>query len=248
MVKLALKLSEAMNSMNSLYHITKGAIKIILDVFFPFLCISCKTHIKPNADVNGQAPICEYCFKSIIIKGFIDNTGSPLKVLSIGNYSDETLRNLIHAFKYEKRKSADKIFARLIDKYLMAVNLANSIDLKNTIIVPVPLYPKKERQRGFNQAEVIAKHLSNQLKTPLRTDIIKRVRNTAPQISLRDNKEREENLKDSFALNKNAPQLADKNIIIVDDVYTSGATIKEAARVLKKLKPKSITAFVIAKA
>ncbi len=217
--------------MNTLY-------KSILDILFPPLCVSCSKYL--HSDHLG--PICELCFEGITLKPYL----SPAEVISIGSYEDETLRKLIHTFKYEKIRSIDKTIGALIKKYLKQEPFL--LNAENSIIVPIPLHPKKERKRGFNQAEVIAQILGKQLKIEVRTDIVKRIKNTDPQISLKNSKERAVNIKDAFKLLKNAEtKIQNKNIIVVDDVYTSGATIKEASRILKKLNPKKITAFVIAK-
>lgn len=171
-----------------------------------------------------------------------------MRIFSIGSYTDPHLRRLIYGLKYDKIRSISQIFARLIKKSLAGVNLEKIFATKEPIVIPIPLHRKKEKQRGFNQAEIIAQALSNEIKAPLEKNMLTRIKNTAPQMSLKDPKERAENIKNCFALNGSCTELADKDIIIVDDIYTSGATIKEAAKVLRKIKPKSITAFVIARA
>lgn len=213
--------------------------KYLLDILFPLVCIDCRAHIENDA--NG--PICGYCFQGIAI-------GRSHRLLfAIGNYNDETLRKLIHALKYERVRTVEKVLSGLIKKYLENLIPKALGDEANSIFVPIPLHAKKARQRGFNQAEIIANLLNEHTKIPVRTDIIKRVKNTKPQIHLSDYKEREKNVENSFALvNTGEETFKNKNIIIVDDVYTSGATITEATRVLRKLKPKSIKALVIARA
>ena len=118
--------------------------------------------------------------------------------------------------------------------------------LENCIVVPVPLYPSRRRKRGFNQAEILAEIVSKHFGWQLETRVFKRIRETKPQIEMKDYKDREANIKNCFDVtNKNA--IKNKNIILVDDVYTSGATMKEAIKILKRGGAANIIALTVAK-
>ena len=137
---------------------------------------------------------------------------------------------------------------RLVKKYLSGVNTSEIGDSKNSIIIPIPLHHKKRRKRGFNQSDIIADILSQYLNLPVYKNVLKKIRDTKPQMTLRKSEERSENISNSFTLAENYPKdIEGKNIIIVDDVCTSGATIKEARKVLSRLKPRKVIGFVIAK-
>ena len=97
------------------------------------------------------------------------------------------------------------------------------------MIIPIPMYKRKKRQRGYNQAEILAKCLGKRLQIPVDTKSLARVRKTIPQKSL-GRKEREINLKNAFKTSTNALEL--KKVLLVDDIYTTGVTMDEAAKVL----------------
>lgn len=96
-------------------------------------------------------------------------------------------------------------------------------------IIPVPLYKKKRRKRGFNQAEIIAKALSKKLNIPIYGNILKRVKDTQPQKEL-NRLQRKKNLENAFIIDKNIVKL--KKVILVDDIYTTGSTIDSCAKIL----------------
>jgi len=111
-------------------------------------------------------------------------------------------------------------------------------------LVPIPLHSSRFRHRGFNQAEVIAQALGKRLNIPVRNDILKRIRKTTPQVEMKDRSKRLENMKNVFSLD-NSPACSDaatsgrqlatrySSILLVDDVFTTGATLNSAASVLK---------------
>jgi len=158
----------------------------------------------------------------------------------------------------------------------LATFMAESLgDKKFDLLVPVPLFRKRQKERGFNQAELLANEIGNLMGIPLATNIIKRTRKTKPQEKM-TNDERVANQKDAYELisapfmDSSAPTLGQmqsalsldspsesstkfirnilegKNILIVDDVITSGATVEEVAKILKKGKPKSINVVAVA--
>ena len=98
-------------------------------------------------------------------------------------------------------------------------------------IIPVPLHPSKKRKRGFNQAEILARELSEQTGIPVYTDVLFRIRKTSPQKMLGPG-ERKANLKGAFAVS--AKWKACRNVLLIDDIYTTGSTIERCAGMLKK--------------
>ncbi len=118
---------------------------------------------------------------------------------------------------------------------------------KQSVFVPIPLHPSRRRIRGFNQAEMIARVLSKRFDIPIRTDILKRVRKTVPQVDMKNREDRLNNMKDVFRVNKEAIQSVQQHIIIlVDDVYTTGATIQSACEALKRAGVKRVWGLTIA--
>ena len=112
-------------------------------------------------------------------------------------------------------------------------------------MVPVPLSKRKLKRRGFNQAEEIAKELSKILRIPLISSCLVKIKETPSQTELSE-KERKEKIRRAFLV-KEKQGIEDKKILLVDDVYTTGATIEEAAKVLKEAGAKEVFGMVIAR-
>jgi len=113
------------------------------------------------------------------------------------------------------------------------------------MIVPVPLHIKKLRQRGFNQSAILARALKKKWRIPLNYFLLKRAKFTLTQTGL-DKKEREKNIKGAFEVTS-AKDVKDKNIILVDDVYTTGATVNECAKTLRKAGAKDVAILTLAR-
>jgi competence protein ComFC len=160
-------------------------------------------------------------------------------LVTIGVYNG-LLKNLIYRFKYESQKNYTIPLARLLSQKII-----NEIDLPSiNYISCIPLHPEKQKQRGFNQAEMIARQVSRDLGKPF-LNIFSRIKNTKPQFSL-NIENRADNLKDAFKIISKKP-LKDKKIIIVDDIFTTGATIQEACRVLQENSVSEIYVAVLAR-
>lgn len=114
--------------------------------------------------------------------------------------------------------------------------------------VPIPLHPSRYRDRGFNQAEVIAHALSMRLNIPVRTNVLIRTKKTTPQVEMRDQKKRLANMKDVFVVRESSTmkQLNNVTIILVDDVFTTGATLRSAASILKHSGVKFVWGITLA--
>ena len=117
---------------------------------------------------------------------------------------------------------------------------------ENSLIVPVPLHSKKLRERGFNQSLILAKEISKKFAVSLDFMTLRRNINTEPQISL-GKKERESNVHGVFSVT-DPDKVKGQRIILVDDVYTSGSTVKECARVLMKNKAAAVVVVTLARA
>ena len=105
--------------------------------------------------------------------------------------------------------------------------------LASVVIIPIPLSPKRLRQRGYNQSELIGHFLSDRLSVRMKADILIKIKDTPSQVEIKDRKERLKNLQGAFAV-KNPEEIKDKIVILVDDIITTGATLNEAKKVLKQ--------------
>jgi ComF family protein len=155
------------------------------------------------------------------------------RAVAYGSY-DGGLRDLIHLLKYQQVRPAAAVLGRMLGNSVAA--LEPSLPDGAIQVVPVPLHLRKQAQRGFNQAEVIARVALKQLGRPerfhLRTGVLIRQRETGSQIGLTRH-QRRENVRGAFAVIHPTP-IAHRNILLVDDVLTTGTTASECARVLRR--------------
>ena len=160
------------------------------------------------------------------------------RAVAYGNY-DAALRDLIHLLKFDQVRPASSVLGRLLADSIAA--LEPSFPAGPIAVVPVPLHPHKQSHRGFNQAEVIARAALKELRDRcpgsderyvLCTNALIRSRETGSQIGLTRH-QRRQNLRGAFAI-KDATPIANRDVLLVDDVYTTGSTASECARVLRR--------------
>ena len=162
-------------------------------------------------------------------------------------YKNPLIKNLIKRFKYEPFvKELAKDLASLIIAHFQLLDPPPNFGGGDYVLLPVPLEKRKLKWRGFNQSEEIGKEISKFLNIPLINDILFKIKETLPQVELSE-KEREENIKGVFII-RNRKKISGKKILLVDDVYTTGSTMKECAQLLKKAGAKEVIGIVIARA
>jgi len=161
---------------------------------------------------------------------------------SSGRYQG-ILKDIILLFKYRKFSILGKELARLAHN-----NLREKRELFSglEIVIPVPLHSKKKKQRGFNQAETIAREIAKLLNIDYVKDALVKKKNTPPQTSLIA-EERRRNLKGAFDLKKRE-KIKGKTVLLVDDVYTTGSTLRECSRVLIQGGAQEVRALTLAQA
>lgn len=200
----------------------------IVEVIYPRenYCIICK-----EEDCFG---ICEHCKKSIKTIDILYQD----KIISYGYYGG-VLKELILRFKYKSNFTAGDILAEFLEDYI-----TKNFNYKEYIITYIPLSKKSKKARGFNQCEYIARKIARDLCIEA-SEVLIKGRETKEQKTLKKD-ERYENIKDAFKL-KDGVNLEGCNIILIDDVTTTGATINEAYRLLKKSNVKEIKLLTLAK-
>jgi competence protein ComFC len=202
----------------------------LIDVLLPKFCLGCGK--------EGQY-ICKNCeiFLSEVENGL---TGSS-QVVSVWEY-EGLMEKLIYKIKFDKQYH---IIDELVEKALEKIDLSLP---DNTYITYVPMYRKRERDRGFNQSCLIAQKLGNVLSPAKHKPIavlslLAKTKDNRSQVGLGP-KERIENVKNVFEFQGS---LAPQNVLLVDDVYTTGATVRECVRVLRKAGVKNVWIFTLAR-
>ncbi|MDP2586379.1 MAG: ComF family protein [Candidatus Komeilibacteria bacterium] len=224
----------------------KKTIDFILTLIFPIECLGCN-----KEDIY----LCDECLAKIKIYDQPPVFEHPLThlngIIYATDYKQKLLQQIIHNFKFryikELAEPLAKILAEFWTNYINSVETRNCASLQNDkpIIIPVPLNKKRLLERGFNQAELIAKIFASQFNYPLFSNAIIRSKNTPHQVGL-NKKERLTNVKNSFAITD--PELIkDRIVILIDDVVTTGSTLEEIAKTLKQAGAKDAWGLTVAK-
>jgi ComF family protein len=230
----------------------------ISSLFYPATCAVC------SADVGGHEYLCENCRSRAprINPPFCAKCSEPFsgaitQTFTCANCAHRTLhfdsavaayrsrgmvRKLVHEFKYGRHRHLRHPLAAWLAEAMNDPRLAGR---RFDLIVAVPLHPARQRERGFNQAELLAELLGTRTAIPLRPTL-ERIRYTKTQTAY-DRAERMENLHDAFRLRKNA-DVRGLRVLLIDDVLTTGSTLSECARVLKEAGAISVHAATAARA
>jgi competence protein ComFC len=197
--------------------------------------------------------ICRKCLVSIerisIIENIDKNQFKDIhylafdKIFYYSRYSN-LMKDLIHLFKYSKRKELAKPLARLL---LIQLNDIILLGSEYDYILYIPLHRTKLRERGFNQSYLIANELSLLSDIPILKDAIVRYCNSKSQTKLKI-RDRYSNVANVFSDGKGIKKIINKRILLIDDVVTTGSTLNEASLVLKKYNPSNITCLTLASA
>jgi ComF family protein len=216
------------------------------------VCQSCLDSIQPFSETR-----CSICGEALSVSGIVQE---PLcgvcrrtkphfdRALAFGAY-EGNLRSLIHLLKYDRVKTAAGFLGGLLNGLLMEVS--STAAGSSFLVIPVPLYRAKRWERGFNQSELLVRsaleHLNNAGSSPfeLHTGNLKRVRATASQTGLTRH-QRRENVRGAFAVLK-PEAITGRDILLVDDVLTTGTTLNECARTLRRAGAKTVRAATVAR-
>lgn len=205
----------------------------LLSLFFPERCSGCG---------RKNTPLCRTCLSEIEPA---ENTGDS-NLIALFSYKDSGLRRAVWLLKYRNRRTLAEIFAAELADFLTEELSDRKIfnNLNQTLLIPIPLAGRGLRRRGYNQSALIARELARLASLALAEGILVKIKETPAQMSL-NRQERLRNLEGAFAVSQ-AEQIAGCDIILIDDVITTGATMREAAKVLKQAGAKSVLAVAIA--
>jgi ComF family protein len=228
-----------------------------VSLLYPATCTICGKNVPASEylcdECTGKltrivAPFCRTCsepFEGSISSAFICANCTHRTIdfdAAVAAYRGRGIvREVIHQFKYARQIHLRHLVVRWLRAALDDERLQ---DCNFDLIVPVPLHPTRERERGFNQASLLSESLA---QTSIRSQrVLERVRYTTTQTAL-DRSERTENLRNAFRLRKNA-DVRGLRVLLIDDVLTTGSTLSECARVLKRAGAISVHAATAARA
>ena len=229
------------------------------DILLPLRCLTCGKGLQGCRKIS----YCEECLQDVrlIHEPFCTICGTPFykaageshlcgiclgkgwhfkRARAVVQYQG-TIAEAVRSFKYNGRMHGITTFAAFTQEYFL-----HHPRPQPELILPVPLHPKKLRQRGFNQALILGRRLFPGDRDKIDPHILARQKHTLPQAGL-SGSERRRNVRNAFML-KQPEKIKNKRILLVDDVFTTGATVNECARILMKNKAAEIEIFTFARA
>ncbi|KPJ58015.1 MAG: hypothetical protein AMJ42_04085 [Deltaproteobacteria bacterium DG_8] len=234
-------------------------LKSLIEFIFPPICSICGRSFSSEKEIG----ICPHCLSQIKYIGspLCSKCGKPFyselpadhlcgdcltkkryfnRARAVGYY-DGILRKAIHLLKYKLNNNLAFPLGNLMVNRMQSFLSGAPYQL----IIPVPLHPKRLRERGFNQALSLARFISKKYNIPLDVYTLARRRQTKPQVGL-SKQERKDNVRGAFLLLK-SDKVIDKDILLVDDVYTSGNTVEECSKVLMKAGADRVDVLTLAR-
>jgi len=232
----------------------------LLNLLFPPHCVICRTPL----GVKDIPYLCSMHFSelSAIKENYCPRCSLPNQFVSSGNCPDcsnydwafdgarslflykEPLSKIITAFKYHKKRYLFQTIQSLLVPFLEAYRDPTDFHL----IAAVPLHPEKEKERGFNQSNLIAEFIAKSWNVPFDRKILKRIRDKSKssQVGL-SRAERSNQIKGEFGIGSMGRSLKGKKVLLVDDVFTTGATVQECSKMLKSLDASKVMVLTLAR-
>jgi ComF family protein len=246
-----------------MFTLLSDILKNFINLAIPNYCLNCYTPLgfskSPICDkcwdekIRNLYPFCEKCGRSLKDIAHFENNCKSCLLNEKKYWFDSAyycfvyqgiIKKCIEEFKYKQKLSLLDLICNEM------VNFANKYILPNhqiDFIIPIPMHIKKLKEREYNQSELIAMHIAKRINKPLKNNIIKKIKYNRPQMKL-SAFERKRNIKGVFKINnKNISLFGRKNILLIDDVMTTGSTFNECALILKKQEVKEVIAFAFAR-
>jgi ComF family protein len=245
--------------------------KFVLDTLFPISCINCNKDGFWLCDdclhdiELLSIQVCPKCEDTITDSGLTCRNCKPSNLdglLVASGYKENNIRKFVHLYKYRFVEDLHIPLGKLLTKTILQSNLPIP-----DLILPVPLHSRRLRWRGFNQSQLLAEYVSQNLtpnlEIPVDKNLLTRQKYTPPQMKIKKYQERLTNLQNAFAINSVTNRLpfftwtpsvqvtqailAGKTILLIDDIATTGATLFECAKILKQNGAKKVFGAVIAR-
>ncbi len=236
------------------------AYKNLINFIYPLRCLVCGKDLHPY-DSNYicdehrrqiriiDKPFCEKCGKKMYGRTVEELTCDECKTTKrnfdrafSATENNEVMRQLIHQYKYNRKEYLKNSFSQMMFSFINKYVDISQIDF----IIPVPLHWRRYKWRGFNQAAELSKIISKKYKISIIKRNLRRKRFTTPQVFV-PREERKKNIKDAFEVMVKK-EIKGKNILLVDDFFTTGATADECARALKKAGAVQVQVFALSQA
>jgi len=206
----------------------QNILELVKNLLFPKFCAGCE---------QEGSWLCEDCFPEINTPKTEKTVASLDGITALFDYGENTISKLIKMFKYNYLLEIADIFEKIV------TNTKFNNTWQDFAVIPVPLHARRERERGFNQAEILGRLFAEKFSLSINKNL-RRVIYTAQQVKL-SGEERRKNLKDAFGWSDG--KVAPEKVLLVDDVFTTGATMQECAKVLKNNGVKVVWGIVLAR-
>lgn len=219
----------------------------LASIFYPRNCVCCHQALS-----QAEKDCCIICLTDLPRTNFVNYDENSVAKLFWGRieltfgfsvfhfHKEGKLQALLHALKYKSKTQIGEFLGREMGKDFSGSKWNNSTDL----ILPIPLHPKKERLRGYNQCDFLARGMSSTAGIPYLSNVIERVTNTSTQTK-KSKYERWKNVNSIFEVS-NANKILGKNVLLIDDVITTGSTLESCAQTLLQSGAKSVGIAVVA--
>jgi len=222
----------------------------LLDLVFPRSCVGCGAEGEilcapcrsGLAFASPRCPVCGHRDLDGFVCGHCGEQSGLRRFFAPFPYRHPLVRELVHTYKYDGVRDLAPLLASEMVKFLNWYGMAMP---RSVLLLPIPLHPAKQRERGFNQSALLAEELARQLGVEM-CYALRRTRNTPAQVSMTDNTRRRENVAGAFAVT-DSRVIRGKTVVLVDDVSTSGATLATAATALRAEGARTVWAMVFAK-
>lgn len=206
----------------------------LLDLIYKKRCYFCKKS-------NNNSIFCDKCYETLYMNSLsAKSICKNVNIFCAGKY-EKIMQKLIRGVKYHNQKELAFYQAKFMSEYFNKLNLS-----KNYQVIPVPLYRERQKKRGYNHMEIVGEEFCKLTGMKLNTKLIKRIKNTKPQYKLKRT-ERMENLKDAFCVNLEFLE-KDLDILIIDDIFTTGSTFESMITEFNKNGIYNITCLATASA
>ena len=236
----------------------------LFSLFYPRTCAMCGRYLGDERDSTRKLCLCEECMHRLprteqsairenetemALWGKVRSRAAARRVMHLDRAAaflffekDHPVQDMIHRMKYADQPMIGYQLGREAAMEFQCADFFDEID----VIIPIPLHPKRLRERGYNQSEYIARGISDVTGIPVDTTHVERIRNT-PKQALQSGDERKQNVADAFAVNH--PELLyHKHILLVDDLITTGETMRACLRAMRLFRGATISVFALCKA